>query len=405
MTVMVVNTHTISTALASITRISWSPDGKYLAVIGKQASGSAQPSSVLVYDARSLRLLQTLTPEPTGRAALGDVAFSPNGKYLAAGTGVITFWQTDSWSPLREIPGPYARGAYVAGGTNSIAFSPDSRSLAVLYDSVVFPESVRVDTPEQGAEIGRRVFAAKRDLQSYLNLLARDEIARPLQALMAFDVATGNARFSIRLPDNTPSRSGRLTANIVYTGSGKYLMSSRDEVHSEAAQQSERDANYLEFRDPATGAIVREMKGVHVMELTAIAASADGEYLATATHTTRKVSTLNPVTNQWEYVDNRDPIRIWRIVTGEKVTELGGLRGAPRCLVFSRDGRLLVSSQPDIQEHETIWLWDVRAGRDVLRLKTPSSSAGSLDVALSPDDHSLAAPVDGDIYIFSLEFS
>ena len=91
MTVMVVNTHTISTALASITRISWSPDGKYLAVIGKQASGSAQPSSVLVYDARSLRLLQTLTPEPTGRAALGDVAFSPNGKYLAAGTGVITF--------------------------------------------------------------------------------------------------------------------------------------------------------------------------------------------------------------------------------------------------------------------------------------------------------------------------
>lgn len=388
----------ISTDLDWVYRVAWSPDSRHFAVIGSKGSGDLKGYSVLVYDASTQKVIKVFPVKQPGLIA-GDIAFSPDGKYLAAGIGVISLWDAHTWQPVHDIEGPHERG-FVGGGVQSIAFSPDGKSLAVLYESVAWPETVVIRTREEAAVWAKKEEAAKKD-GTFWEKRAKAEILSRLSTIMAFDVETNKRIFVQTGPALTPEGGGHFTGNLTFTADGKYLVTSRGERPSLLKLKSgmhDQIRTFLELRDPRTGHLLKEIEGIHVMEITAVAVSPDGKSAATGTRTLSKESTLNQ-----PMIDNRDPVRLWSLAGGDKVMEYGPLRGAVRALAFSPDSNLLVSCQTDLEKKETLWIWDVASGQLIERVSTPRSGHEFFGCAMSPNGRFVALPVLGTIYLIGLQ--
>jgi WD40 repeat protein len=136
--------------------VAFSPDGKWIA--STQAHG---PACVRIWDARSGRLARTLEGLPSWPIT---VAFSPDGKHIAAGTGnvyipldppgegrirrVVKIWAVDTGTEVLTLP---ARSP----GVWHLAFSPDGRRLAAAtgdYQRAV-PGDVKVWDARTGQEL------------------------------------------------------------------------------------------------------------------------------------------------------------------------------------------------------------------------------------------------------------
>ena len=393
---LVIGKTEISTDVDWVYHVAWSPDSKHFAALGAKGSGDHTVYSVVVYDSTSRRAIQMLPIKRPGSIS-GDIAFSPDGKYLAAGIGVIALWETHTWQPVREIKGPYERGI-VSGGVQSLAFSPDGRSLAVLYESVTWPETVTIATKEEGAAWVNKETASKKD-GTYWEKLARGEILSHVSTIMVFDVETAKRTAVQAGIRPTAERAGRFTGNLAYTPNGTSLLASRVEHHHvKPGDHSPRIRTFLEVRDPRSGQIVKEIEGVHVMHITAVAVSPDGRFAATGTETLTKISTLNQ-----PLIDNRDPVRLWDLSTGQLVKEYGPLRGGVKALRFSPNGKVLVSCQNDLENKETVWLWDVQTAQLLERVRTPRSGHEFFGCAISANGRTVAAPILNSIYLIDLQ--
>ncbi len=121
-----------------------SPDGKLVAVALKDGV------SVAVYDLQTAKELQTLkkaplrTPNGEEIAGLSGLAFSPDGKRLAA-TGAysfqpLTLWEISTGKQLNEL------SPKCLGGNGAMAWTPDGKTLAVAGKKIGLwnPDSVQV---------------------------------------------------------------------------------------------------------------------------------------------------------------------------------------------------------------------------------------------------------------------
>jgi WD40 repeat protein len=106
-----------------------SPDGRRLATF------HPGEMTLRVWDLATYQEVQRVTPRSDG----GHVAFSPDGRWLAAGTprdlrpansaGAVQLWDLDTGRPPRALTAPSDR-PFTAGFYQPLAFSPDGRMLA-----------------------------------------------------------------------------------------------------------------------------------------------------------------------------------------------------------------------------------------------------------------------------------
>jgi len=99
-------------------------DGRRVAAVFTTESGS----SIVVWDAERRSIVKTAAVE---RATAGAVAFSPDGRWVAlAGLEEVVLWDVEQQDTARRLGLPHTRWLFNAPGPTSLAFSPDGRRLA-----------------------------------------------------------------------------------------------------------------------------------------------------------------------------------------------------------------------------------------------------------------------------------
>ena len=323
---------------------AWSPDGKFVAVGGAGVS-------VSIWDSTTHQLLRTLALK--GNAPYGSVAFSPDGRYLAAGSNVISIWDAKTGEWIRDIVGPFIDPTRPQPRSiRSLAFSPDSKNLIAAY-----------------------IGASERE-------------GMVLTSIALYRADTGQTLYAFE-------PKGLLGTQMLFTADGKYFLDGRYEnllvLNHEGKPTGDTEyKTYVDIWDALTGKLARNITPVHVMSPTALALSSDNKLIATATSTGTKESNRNEITDKWQNIDNQDPIRIWDFASGRLVKELVGGKSAVISMSFNPNGRYLVSCQWD-KNDQTIWVWDVANGSVVDRLETSKRAGPPMGCMFSPDGSRLAA--------------
>ncbi|KAB0242961.1 protein kinase [Microcystis aeruginosa EAWAG127a] len=268
----------------SVLSVAYSPDGRYL------ASGSGD-NTIKIWEVATGKELRTLTGHSSG---VYSVVYSPDGRYLASGGGdnTIKIWEVATGKQLRTLTGHSSRSL-------SVVYSPDSRYLA----SASIDNSIKI-----------------------------------------WEVATGK-----ELRTLTGHFSG--VYSVVYSPDSRYLASASAD-------------NTIKIWEVATGKELRTLTG-HSDSVWSVVYSPDGRYLASAN------------------ADNT--IKIWEVATGKQLRTLTGHSNSVPSVAYSPDGRYLASGSWD----DTIKIWEVATGKQ-LRTLTDHSS-GFWSVGYSPDGRHLAS--------------
>ena len=315
-------------------------------------AGSIGPKTIV-----SLKTLKGKVDIPVGKIAtvaywpvtftghtteIFHVAFSPDGKSLAAGSmgKTIKLWDIATGKELHTLKG---HSRYVS----SVAFAPDGKSLASaspdktikLWDTGTGKELLTLEGHSKG--VSSVAFSAD---GKYLASGSLDKIIKLWSPAGGWELLAlkGHSHYVL---------------SVAFSPDGKSLASgSRDETIKIWDLEGGKERLTLKTNSGSAWSVVF---------------SPDGKRLASG-HTDGTV-------------------KIWNAVTGK---ELLALKGRPRpsgssievkSVAFSPDGRSLASGSLD----HTIKLWDAIGGRKLLTIKGHASSVYS--VVFSPDGKSLAS--------------
>jgi WD40 repeat protein len=361
------------------------------------ASGCRGGDAVRVWDPRTGEDVRVLP----WRASVRRIAFSPDGKLLAAGSyeGAVKVWDLGG-----GVAEPITHNLY-AGPILGLAFSPDSRCLAWCTGT----GRVRIIEAWTGREVqtlrghdgavccvtfspdGRRLATGGSDQRVQIWDIAAPQEVRSLlrdggwnyDCAFSLDDRYIALAGGISHSRNAEHRSVRIwdlekgawDKEFQWTG---HLTSVAFGPNQVAAGGEDGTAVIW---DVATGAVRHKLQG-HLGVVTGVAYSPDGRRLATAgadgtvrwwdtdtglqTHTVPGQGT--PLSGVAYSPDGRlvaaggaDPtVRLWDAATGQEVHALRGHTAVVSCVVFSPDGRWLAS----VDMERIVRLWDVRTGQE-----------------------------------------
>jgi len=319
--------------------IQYSPDGRWLAV--------ATLVGIEMWRSATLELAWRRVGE--GPAIRGPaVAFSPDGKIVASGSG-------DGTIELREVAtGALDRTLSGQAGVWCIAFSPDGRTLAAgsldqtveLWDMAtgVLTRTLSISTEQTAMSLGFHNISFSPDGKT-LAASGYDD-----STVKLWDVTAGS------LLRTLSGHTGPVNS-VAFSPDGRTIAS----------------AGFYDMTvklwDAATGALLHTLSG-HTGYVWSVDFSPDGKVVASGS-------------------DDRT-IKLWDAATGKPLRALSGCSGSVYSAVFSPDGRSLASGSHD---DGMIGVWDTDTGtllRGVSAHTTPVSS-----IAFSPNGKLLASVSEG----------
>lgn len=269
------------------------------------------------------------------------VAFSPDGKTLALGTGGLDRTAGVKMLDLatgKLLASPPRQRTYV----HAVAISPDGKRLASAGGSKRNGEIKLWDLAD-GKDAGQ--------LTGHTSRVTSTAFAHDSQTL-----ATGSIDGTARLWDVATAKE-RAVLKGHGDGVGCVAFSADGKLVASASWD-----RTVKLWDAASGQERATLKG-HDEEVLAVALSPDGKTMATGSA-------------DWT-------VRLWDLPAAKERAVLTGHQGSVGCLAFSSDGRTLASGSGD----ETVKLWDVAAAKESKTLRGHRSGIAAL--AFSPDARTL----------------
>ncbi len=391
----------------SIRALAFAPDGKSLAC-------TESGHSVKIYDVASTELVRVLKEE----APVGALAYSPDGKVLAAGAGrkgeplngvpqanaAVRLWNPQTGQPdgvPLDFPAGKVRRTLIA-----LAFSPDGKTLAAGTDTYDLTESKQVGELTLWDMTTRKIRLHLAAHERQTGALAFSPDGSLLASgggdgiIKLWSLATGEVKQSLKPPIPTAP----ITC-LAFLPGGQQIVSSGDyggsgnvwEVATGTLLRRNFGGGYAKFvlLDGGKTAVFTSRNGPLLWDVAtgrasqpltsgdgnALAVTADGTTLATGA--------------------GDGSIRLWNVEPGaERGRLLGVLPGVdsiPQSVSISPDGSLLALGGPN-----GVRLWDTH--RAALRhlLTAPSGSAINRS-AFSPDSSLLIAATGGGVQMWETQ--
>jgi WD40 repeat protein len=403
---------------------AFAPDGRFV------LTGSVYDNAARLWDAATGREVIAFRGHTAPILAL---AFSADGRQVLTGSRDRTakLWDTATGQEVRTFRGHAADVA-------AVAFAPDGRS--VLTGS--FDGTARLWSPEAAAgEVTLRGHQGPVMAAAFSPDGNRVATGGGEKAVKVWDVLSGQEQLSLPQPSGLVSfvafSSGGdrlltkstvlsfpmgLAANVWDASTGRRIASHPADRGGFGAQVMAFAPDGSRFvvgatggktasvRDAATGQEVQKLTG-HTAGLTAVAFSADGRRVATASqdHTARVWDamtgqelarctglgtvfflTFSPdgtrlVTSDGEPQPPRGKVTLWDARSGEALATLSGLDGLVHSLAFSPNGTRFVAAM--LTGPSEVPVWDTASGKQVLVLRGHGLVARA--AAFSPDGRRL----------------
>ncbi|NET59627.1 MAG: hypothetical protein F6K47_26805 [Symploca sp. SIO2E6] len=297
--------------------------------------------------------------------AVYAVAFSPNGKTLASGSGdkTIKLWELSTEWEIGTFGGSWFSGH--AQTVRSIAFSPTGKTLASgSEDKTIKLWNVR--TLEK--------FRTIKGHANSVNTIAFSPDGKTLasgsgdKTIKLWQVSTGKEQQSLEHLFDVFSVAFSPNGTILASGSWDYI---------------------IRLWDVRTGQQICTFDK-HLFDVFSVAFSPDGKILASGSEENTiklwDITSLGKEGNREQGIGNREQ------------KTLTGHTNSVNAVVFSPNGQILASGSKD----KTIHLWDVSTGELLYHWQAHSDSV--LDLAISPDGQTLASgSADGTVKIWQLK--
>src|SRR5215213_4553232 len=300
------------------------------------------------------------------------MVFSPDGKLLATGTfrsNTVKLWETATNRKLRDLS---SSGQTTVTIAPAIAFSRDSRLVAVsgsdnsvtVWDVLSGRELQRLGGSGQGSIMGSLgVF--------FIGFASDNRLVTVSDAARVWDISTGRELRSLEI--------GMPGAMAVSGGDGGMTLSPDGTQLLFVTEDNDTEVRVI---DLASGREVRRTKiPENQIDSLQLSLTADGRVVAAGVHNKR--------------------FKLWDL-TSKKDHELGPTSKDYPAVKFSRDGRLLALS-----DSYTVKLWDVATLRELPALKVPNSGAApqsDASISFTEDGKRIATGgFDTDIIVWETE--